>query len=364
MERLEAAIRQARLEGIDVTVAEQCLISRLNDRQSAEETKEKAEEAKANTEMQLEASIFAARYDAFGDLVKMICMAKVIGLQVDHAETKLIALKAERKRKADTQKNLETAMLSVRPDATEELEAVVVVAEQEGLNVVQAQLLLLQMRNERRKVADASAHLVKIVQNVSYDGESLKSLEKAISEAIEGGVSAENVEKARQLLASLFAGKQLLDEALIDLQVAIKQRSLPMLLDAVSTASEIGFQHEQLQISVSTAKAIIIEIKSEEVEQSLQQSTEISTVDSFDNLVIAIERAKGSKVDSSMLLKAQIQLNDLRLKKQEKDEIFSSLRKAINGRDVEMILIALQAAAERDLGGQEVTCFFLFFLSF
>ena len=126
MERLEAAIRQARLEGIDVTVAEQCLISRLNDRQSAEETKEKAEEAKANTEMQLEASMFAARYDAFGDLVKMICMAKVIGLQVDHAETKLIALKAERKRKADTQKNLETAMLSVRPDATEELEAVVV----------------------------------------------------------------------------------------------------------------------------------------------------------------------------------------------------------------------------------------------
>lgn len=354
IEELEKVIKQAKREGIDVSIAEKQLSMRRIFELQVDENMKRDTASKQTTEMQLEASMYAAKYDTFGDLVKMITVAKASGVEVGDAEKKLLELKAEKDRKNETLTILESSMLEVRPDNIDALELAVVNAEQEGLNVVQAQLLLLQMRNERRKVADAAAQLVKVVQGVGYDSDSLENLEIAIAQAIEAHVSKENIEKARQLLDSLKDGKQLLDEALIVLQAAMKKRSLPQLVEAVSTASEIGFHHEQLQKDLNAAKIIINEIKKEEQEDSLKKITEESTVDSFEGLVSAIERAKGSKYNSSRLANAQAVLADLKQRKMEKDEVLYALRFAINERDVGLIISALQSANSKGMQGQEV----------
>lgn len=71
-------------------------------------------------------------------------------------------------------------------------------------------------------------------------------------------------------------------------------------------------------------------------------------------MINAIERAIGSRVSPSRIAKAQTVLGDLRMKKQEKDEIMTALRSALNERDVSMILAALQTASHRGVGGLEV----------
>ena len=360
---LEAVIRNAKREGIDVSIAEKQLSMRRIFELQVDENMRKDTASKQSTEMQLEASMYAAKYDTFGDLVKMICVAQASGVEVGDAEKKLLELKAEKDRKNEILSILEASMLEVRPENIDALELAVENAEQEGLNVVQAQLLLLQMRNERRKVADAAAQLVKVVQSVGYDAESLENLELAISQAIDAHVSKENIEKARQLLDSLKEGKQLLDEAMIVLQAAMKERNLPQLVEAVSTASEIGFHHEQLQDDLNHAKTIINEIKKEEQDDSLKKITEESTEDSYEALMSAIERSKGTKCNPVRLANAQAVLADLKQRKIEKDEVMYALRFAINERDVGLIISALQSANAKGMQGQEVRVVCLLALS-
>jgi PH domain len=288
----------------------------------------------ANNQVKLEEAMRTATEDDFGDLVKMICHTRVQGINVDKAEQRLMDIKNAKKRRSVDPK-------TYRMDG-------------EGEDEVQAQLLSIQERNERRKVADASAQLVRVVQTVGYDSESVSSLERAIAQATSAGVSRDNIEKAKKLLRSLYEGKELLDEALRTLHIAMAKRSLPMLIDAVNTASEIGFHHDQLQIDVGSARKIITELKTEALEKSLKTSIAEATVDDYDDLAIAVERARGTNVSSASLLKAQTVLTDLRRKKEEKEDITQLIRRAINSRDLHLLQTSLQSAILRGIHGKEV----------
>jgi PH domain len=299
----------------------------------------------AENERLLELAMKNATCDDLGELVKMICHTKVHGVNVDRAEKRLQELKNQKKRRSEGPK-------TYRMDG-------------EGEDDVQAQLSSIQERNERRRVADASAQLVRVVQSVGYDNESIHELERAIALAVSAGVSRENVEKAKQLLARLHEGNRLLEEALRQLQTAMRKRSLPMLVDAVSTASEIGFHHEQLQVDLASARRLIIEIKGEALDSSLQQAAIDATVDNHDNLATLVERAKvkDANVDPMKLHKAQEVLTDLRRKKAEKEDINLLIRRAINERNLHLLQTALQSATHSKFTGPDVRpiicCFFI-----
>ena len=291
----------------------------------------------AENERLLELAMKNATCDDLGELVKMICHTKVHGVNVDRAEKRLYDLKNQKKRRSEGPK-------TYRMDG-------------EGEDDVQAQLSSIEERNERRRVADASAQLVRVVQSVGYDSGSINELERAIAQAINAGVSRENVEKAKQLLARLHEGNRLLEEALRQLHTAMRKRSLPMLVDAVSTASEIGFHHEQLQVDLASARRLIIEIKGEALDSSLQQAAIDATVDSHDNLATLVERAKvqDANVDPMKLHKAQEVLTDLRRKKAEKEDINLLIRRAINERNLHLLQTALQSATHSKLTGPDVS---------
>jgi hypothetical protein len=223
-----------------------------------------------------------------------------------------------------------------------------------GEDLVQLELRSLQERNEKRRITDASAQLVKVVLGVGYDDESIAALERAIAQATAAGVSKENIEKAKQLLNSLYEGRQLLNETLITLQNAIRTRSLSQLREAVNTASEIGFQNAQLNADLIAARKIISSISKEGHEKSLAECIENATVDNHDDLANAVESSRDSSMSSVAWVRAQAVLVDLRKKKAARSEVINLLRRGINERDAILLQTALQAASLQGLQSLEV----------
>ena len=140
---------------------------------------------------------------------------------------------------------------------------------------------------------------------VGYDDESIAALERAIAQATAAGVSKENIEKAKQLLNSLYEGRQLLNETLVTLQNAIRTRSLAQLREAVNTASEIGFHNAQLNADLIAARKIISSISKEGHEKSLAECIENATVDNHDDLANAVESSRDSSLSSVVWVRAQ-----------------------------------------------------------
>lgn len=281
----------------------------------------------------MQEALKAATPDNFGVLVKMICHNKVHGIDVTEGEERLLYLKGQKyKRSLDPNFKMDD----------------------HGEDLVQLELRSLQERNEKRRITDASAQLVKVVLGVGYDDESIAALERAIAQATAAGVSKENIEKAKQLLNSLYEGRQLLNETLITLQNAIRTRSLSQLREAVNTASEIGFQNAQLNADLIAARKIISSISKEGHEKSLAECIENATVDNHDDLANAVESSRDSSMSSVAWVRAQAVLVDLRKKKAARSEVINLLRRGINERDAILLQTALQAASLQGLQSLEV----------
>lgn len=284
-------------------------------------------------ESKMQEALKVATPDNFGVLVKMICHNKCHGLDVTEAEDRLLYLKGLKyKRSLDPNFKMDDF----------------------GEDLVQLELRSLQERNEKRKITDASAQLVKVVLAVGYDDESISALERAIAQATAAGVSAENIEKAKQLLNSLYEGRNLLSETLKTLQNAIRTRSLAQLRDAVATASELGFQNAQLAAEVSAAKKIITSISTDSHDKTLADCIANATIDNHDELANAVESSRDSSVNSVAWVRAQAVLVDLRKKKAARSEVMHLLRKGINERNAIQLQTALQAASLQGLQSLEV----------
>ena len=295
--------------------------------------KEFENKEKIENESKMQEALKIATPDNFGVLVKMICHNKSCGLDVTEAEDRLLYLKGLKyKRSLDPNFKMDDF----------------------GEDLVQLELRSLQERNEKRKITDASAQLVKVVLAVGYDDESISALERAIAQATAAGVSAENIEKAKQLLNSLYEGRNLLSETLITLQNAIRTRSLAQLRDAVNTASELGFQNAQLAAEVSAAKKIITSISTDSHDKTLADCIANATIDNHDELANAVESSRDSSLSSVAWVRAQAVLVDLRKKKAARSEVVQMLRKGINERNSILLQTALQAASLQGLQSLEV----------
>ena len=81
------------------------------------------------------------------------------GLDVTEAQTYLASMHEEKRGKDDVAMRLQLAMERARLENTYELETLIEEARREGVNVVSAELMLLDLEHEKRRIEGIVSHL-------------------------------------------------------------------------------------------------------------------------------------------------------------------------------------------------------------
>jgi hypothetical protein len=133
------------------------------------------------------------------------------------AKQRLEELREEVEMKEEAFCELEECMRVVQYQNTGALESAVEKAREKGINVVDAELLLLDMRLESRRVNEASAKLHMVMEAATCDNMLL--LEGAIISARDARLDASQLEAALKLQRKLNDQKEQLDQVQAELQV-------------------------------------------------------------------------------------------------------------------------------------------------